>query len=59
MSYEDLTFFEGFRKLLGRLRADINNLKEELLDCEDTSKKDLFLQIKDKSRILFNLVFYQ
>ncbi len=54
MSYEDITFFEEFKKLLGTLRKDINNLKEKLQDCEDSIKKHLFLQIKDKSRRIFN-----
>ncbi len=54
MSYEDIVFFEEFKKLLGTLRKDINNLKEKLQDCEDSIKKDLFLQVKDKSRRIFN-----
>jgi len=54
MSYEDIVFFEEFKKLLGTLRGEINELKEKLKDCENSIKKDLFLQIKDKSRRIFN-----
>ena len=54
MGYEDIMFFEEFRELLGTLRYEINDLKEELKDCENTFKKDLFLKIRDKSRRIFN-----
>ncbi len=54
MSYEDITFFIEFRKLLGTLREEIKDLKERLKNCKNSLKKDLYLQIKDKSRRIFN-----
>ncbi len=54
MSYEDIMFFEEFRKLLGTLRQEIKDLKEKLKKCENSQKKDLFLKIRDKSRRIFN-----
>jgi hypothetical protein len=54
MSYEDIVFFEEFRKFLGTLRGEINDLKEKLKDCANSIKKELFRRIKDKSRRIFN-----
>lgn len=54
MGYEDILFFEEYKELLGTLRNEISALKEELKDCENNFKKDLFLQIRDKNRRIFN-----
>ena len=54
MSYNDIAKFQEFKQLLGALRNEINDLKERLNDCEDSIKKDIFLQLRNKSRKIFN-----
>ncbi len=53
MSYEDITSYIEFKELLGTLRKEIAELKENLRDCEDSAKKDIFLKLKNKNRKIF------
>lgn len=55
MSSKDIVKIPEIKEMIGILSKEIIDLKEKLKDCEDSIKKDVFLQLKSKNNKLMKV----